>query len=86
MKCLVTGGTGLIGSEFKGDNYYKIGSRDCDLTDRVSVNNLLKYGDFKSIIHCAAKVGGVGSNMKYKGEFFYNNIMMTKALRRWFTP
>jgi GDP-L-fucose synthase len=31
---------------------------------------------FDGIIHCAAKVGGVGANMNYKGEFFYNNIMM----------
>jgi len=31
---------------------------------------------FDGVIHCAAKVGGVGGNMNYKGEFFYDNIMM----------
>jgi GDP-L-fucose synthase len=31
---------------------------------------------FDGVIHCAAKVGGLGSNMNYKGEFFYDNIMM----------
>jgi GDP-L-fucose synthase len=31
---------------------------------------------FDGIIHCAAKVGGVGANMNYKGEFFYDNIMI----------
>jgi GDP-L-fucose synthase len=29
-----------------------------------------------SVIHCAAKVGGLGNNMKHKGEFYYDNIMM----------
>ena len=28
------------------------------------------------IIHCAGKVGGVGGNMNYKGDFFYDNIMI----------
>jgi GDP-L-fucose synthase len=32
--------------------------------------------NFDGIIHCAAKVGGIGGNMNYKGEFFYDNIMM----------
>jgi len=29
-----------------------------------------------SVIHCAAKVGGVLNNMSNKGDFFYENIMM----------
>jgi GDP-L-fucose synthase len=36
----------------------------------------MKDSNFEGIIHCAAKVGGIGSNMKYKGEFFYDNITM----------
>jgi GDP-L-fucose synthase len=28
------------------------------------------------IIHCAGKVGGLGSNMNFKGEFYYDNIMI----------
>ncbi len=40
------------------------------------LNTPFKKTNFDGIIHCAAKVGGVGSNIKYKGEFFYDNIMM----------
>jgi GDP-L-fucose synthase len=74
-KILVTGGNGLVGSEFIGDQYFKPSSKQYDLIDKDQTYRLMLKG-FDSIIHCAAKVGGVGSNMNYKGEFFYNNIMM----------
>ena len=75
-KILITGGYGLVGSEFKGEEYKKIGSRECDLRDSHNTNNLFLRTNFESVSHCAAKVGGVGGNMRYKGEFFYDNIMM----------
>jgi GDP-L-fucose synthase len=75
-KILVTGGSGLVGSEFKGDKYFKPSSKDVDIRITSEVNTLIGLNNFDSIIHCAGKVGGVGGNMKYKGEFFYDNIMM----------
>jgi GDP-L-fucose synthase len=74
-KILITGGNGLVGSEFKGDQYFKPSSKEYDLTDRDQTYRLM-LKEFDGVIHCAAKVGGLGSNMNYKGEFFYNNIMM----------
>jgi len=74
-KILVTGGNGLVGSEFIGEQYFKPSSKEYDLIDRDQTYRLMLKG-FDGIIHCAAKVGGVGANMNYKGEFFYNNIMM----------
>jgi len=75
-KILVTGGNGLVGSEFIGDKYFKPTSKDVDVRITSEVNTLVGLNNFDSIIHCAGKVGGVGGNMKYKGEFFYDNIMM----------
>jgi GDP-L-fucose synthase len=75
-KILVTGGNGLVGSQFIGDDYIKFGSKDYNLIDPVFTNLMLRINKPKSVIHCAAKVGGVGGNMNYKGEFFYQNIMM----------
>ena len=72
-KILVTGGNGLVGSEFVGDQYFKPSSKDYNLTDREQTYRLMIKG-FDSVIHCAAKVGGLGSNMKYKGDFFYQNV------------
>jgi GDP-L-fucose synthase len=74
-KILVTGGHGLVGSEFISEQYFKPTSKDYDLRKREDTNRLM-IKQFDSVIHCAAKVGGVGGNMNYKGEFFYDNIMM----------
>ena len=74
-KILVTGGHGLVGSEFISEQYFKPISKDYDLRKREDTNRLM-IKQFDSVIHCAAKVGGVGGNMNYKGEFFYDNIMM----------
>ena len=74
-KILVTGGHGLVGSEFINKQYFKPTSKDYDLRKREDTNRLM-IKQFDSVIHCAAKVGGVGGNINYKGEFFYDNIMM----------
>jgi GDP-L-fucose synthase len=74
-KILVTGGNGLVGSEFIGDKYYKPTSKEYNLIDKEETHHLMSK-KFDGVIHCAAKVGGVGANMNYKGEFFYDNIMM----------
>jgi GDP-L-fucose synthase len=83
-KLLVTGQSGLVGSQFNGD-IIGLSSKVCDLRDTKSVNDIFSFYTNKEIqknnvvdkvIHCAGKVGGVGGNMNYKGEFFYDNIMM----------
>jgi len=73
-KTLVTGGSGMVGSAIDAD--IKLGSMDCDLRDPYAVDALFSQYQPENVIHCAARVGGVGSNMKYKGEYFYDNIMM----------
>lgn len=75
-KILVTGGYGLVGSEFNGPNYIPLSSSECDLRVRHQVDEVLEKINFDSIIHCAGRVGGVGGNMSRKGEFFYDNIMI----------
>jgi len=74
-KILVTGGNGLVGSEFNSPQYFKVDSKNCDLRNPNDVKLLLN-DNFDGVIHCAGKVGGLGGNMNYKGEFFYDNIMI----------
>lgn len=74
-KILVTGGYGLVGSEFIGERYFKPSSKSYDLRKTEDANRLM-LKKFDGIIHCAAKVGGLGGNMNHKGEFFYENIMI----------
>ena len=73
MKTLVTGGTGLIGSAI--DSEYKISS-SFDLRDFFQAQEVFSQTKPEAVIHCAAKVGGLGANMTKKGEFFFDNIMI----------
>lgn len=72
-KVLVTGAKGLVGSAIGGD--IKVG-REFNLTNTTECEKMFSIHQPTHVIHCAAKVGGLGSNLKYKGEFFYDNIMM----------
>tara|TARA_R110002167_G_scaffold20002_14_gene73478 strand:- start:2308 stop:3210 length:903 start_codon:yes stop_codon:yes gene_type:complete len=74
MKRLITGGSGLVGSTVEAE--IKLGSIDGDLRKWSEVKSLFETHRPSHVIHAAAKVGGVGGNMKSKGEFFYDNIMM----------
>lgn len=73
-KLLVTGGTGMVGSAINAD--VKLGSKHGDLREPDVVANLFRLYSPSKVIHCAAKVGGVGGNMNYKGDYFYDNIMI----------
>jgi GDP-L-fucose synthase len=74
-KILVTGGNGLVGREFMGEQYYKPTSKEYNLKNTDDVNRLM-LKRFDSVIHTAGKVGGLGGNMNHKGDFFYDNIMI----------
>jgi GDP-L-fucose synthase len=83
-RLLVTGQSGLVGSQFSGD-LIGLNSKVCDLRDKTSTDSIFDFYTNKNehgenvvnkVVHCAAKVGGVGGNMNYKGDFFYDNIMI----------
>ena len=72
-KILITGSNGLVGSSINGD--VKIG-REYDLRNYNETERMFQEHKPTHVIHCAGKVGGLGGNMKRKGEFFYDNIMI----------
>lgn len=71
-KVLVTGGTGLVGTAVEAD--IKVGTKDADLRDWDQTNKLIESHKPTHVVHTAARVGGVGGNMRAKGEFYYDNI------------
>ena len=75
-KVLITGGYGLVGSEFNGSKYIPLSSSECDLRNKNEIDKILDKINFDGIIHCAGRVGGLGGNMSRKGEFFYENIII----------
>jgi len=72
-KLLVTGGNGLVGSSINSD--VKVG-KEYNLIIPEETNKMFNIHKPTHVIHCAGKVGGVGGNMNYKGEYFYDNIMI----------
>jgi len=72
-KLLVTGSNGLVGSVINAD--IKVG-KEYDLRNIDVTNQMFLKHKPTHVIHCAGKVGGLGANMNYKGEFFYDNIMI----------
>ena len=80
---IVTGGAGFLGTyvvqtlQAKGCSKISVPrSSQYDLTTMEAVQQL--YADTRPdmVIHCAAKVGGIGANRRYPGSFFYENLMM----------
>ncbi len=74
---LVTGGTGLVGSalNFK-EEHILLSSKDGDLRDWEQTKAIFEKYQPTKVVHCAAKVGGLGSNMSLKGDFYRDNIRM----------
>ena len=72
-KLLVTGGNGLVGSAINAN--IKLG-REYNLINPEETLKAFQLHKPTHVIHCAGKVGGLGDNMKYKGEYLYDNIMI----------
>jgi len=82
-KILLTGGSGFLGSfvseelvarGVKRDNIIIPRSRDLDLRKWENCLQAVEGADI--VIHLAAKVGGIGYNLKFPGELFYDNAVM----------
>lgn len=82
-KILVTGAHGFLGrhlvTKLKDSGCRQIFTptqQECDLRIRENISRLLNETKPDIIIHLAARVGGIGANMKYPGGFFFDNLIM----------
>ena len=74
MKTVITGGYGMVGSAM--ESQIKLSRDICDLTNTEQTEALFKIIKPEGVIHCAGKVGGIGGNSNFKGEYFYDNLMI----------
>ena len=75
-KIIVTGGNGLLGSPIVKDlKANTFSSSECDLRKDNFKDYIEKNFEAPdTIIHCAARVGGVGAILNHNLEFFKDNI------------
>ena len=79
----VTGGTGFLGRhlvaalrERGAQEIFAPSSAEVDLLEPGAIGRALAGFEPDCVIHLAARVGGIGANMKHPGEYFYANLMM----------
>lgn len=82
MNILITGGSGLLGSEINIKNGLKPLSHEVDLLNYCSLKKYIQFNNVNKIVHCAAKVGGVQANQTKMFDFFESNIQMNVNILR----
>ena len=82
-KVFVAGSQGLVGSaivrNLEAKNYnqiYWVRRKNCDLRNRVHVDQYFDQAQPEYVIIAAAKVGGIHANSTYPAEFIYDNLMI----------
>lgn len=82
-RIVVTGGAGFLGThvvkkleERECQDIFVPRSKDYNLVEMEAVKRLYQDARPDIVIHLAARVGGIGANMKNPGGFFYENFMM----------
>ena len=86
-KILVTGSNGLVGSALRkilGDNHIYHTKDEVNLLDNKKtidyISYHVKHNNVDTVIHCAAKVGGVQANMKNNKGFFIENFIINNNI------
>lgn len=81
-RVLVTGGTGQVGRELQAlmPEARFVSTSDFDLTSCVDVEEMLILCRPDTVIHCAARVGGILDNITHQVEYFTENVLMNTLL------
>ena len=74
MTCIVTGGTGMVGTAFKSL------LPQAEFITKEQFHNLSYDINNKFVFHLAAKVGGVKANTDYVADFYYENSNLNEKI------
>ena len=78
MKILITGGSSMVGKHLQNilpDAVY-LNSKDANLTDINQTKNIFNKVKPDTVIHLAAKVGGIMDNIEKPVNFFEENVFI----------
>lgn len=85
-RVLITGSAGMVGGNIAyvarkvGWSVFTPTRAELDLTDSNSVTHYLVKTGIESIIHCAAKVGGIAANIASPANFIIENIRIDSSI------
>ena len=82
MKILITGASGFLGQHLtprleRNHELLIPSSKDLDVSDYDALQKYFYRYDFDTIVHLAARCGGIGANRKNPAVFFEKNLQMS---------
>ena len=82
-KVFIAGSQGMVGSAIRRNleeknynNIYWVRRKNCDLRNRVQVDQYFNQSKPEYVFLAAAKVGGILGNKNHPAEFIYDNLMI----------
>ena len=82
-RVLIAGAQGMVGSAIKRNleskhynEIYWVRRKNCDLRNRIQVDQYFQQAKPEYVFVAAAKVGGIVANRDYPADFIYDNLMI----------
>ena len=86
-KVFIAGSQGMVGSAIKRNleskhynEIYWVRRKNCDLRNRIQVDQFFQQAKPEYVFVAAAKVGGIVANRDYPADFIYDNLMIQSNL------
>ena len=86
LSILITGSGGMLGgsilaeAEHSGLSVLHPLRVELDLRDKAKIENYIDDHDIETVIHCAARVGGISANIESPADFILENLLIDSNL------
>lgn len=86
LSILITGSGGMLGgsilaeAQLSGLQVLHPLRAELDLRDKPKIENYFDSHDIDSVIHCAARVGGISANIESPADFILENLLIDSNL------
>ena len=86
LSILITGSGGMLGGSILAEAQHSGLSvlhplrAELDLRDKAKIENYFDNHDIDTVIHCAARVGGISANIESPADFILENLLIDSNL------